>query len=242
MSWVKLDDRFPLNPKVLPLSDKAFRSYITALCYAAQHLTDGYLPPGVIPGRSAAALVEAGLLTRGTAGWMIHDYLKYNPSRDEVESRSESARHASRMRWADDSETERTRGRGRGKDKKEHPRFGEFYDVYPRHVGRIAASASFDKAVERAEPDVIIAAAQAYRDDPSRKADYTAHPATWLNQGRWMDERAVSGPVVVPDPARIVGTPEYETAKRSEEDAAIAAFEIPEDELRSIVEGIGGEA
>lgn len=66
--------------------------------------------------------------------------------------------------------------------------FEEFWEVYPRKVARVAAKASYGRAVRRAKPETILAAAARYRDDPNRTAQYTAHPTTWLNQGRWDDE------------------------------------------------------
>ncbi|WP_304455928.1 hypothetical protein [Nocardiopsis sp. YSL2] len=68
-------------------------------------------------------------------------------------------------------------------------RFAEFYDAYPRKVGRKAAEQKFRTAVKTVDPQVIIdaahrfAAAQA-RADPK----FIPHPATWLHQGRWDDE------------------------------------------------------
>lgn len=111
--------------------------------------------------------------------------------------------------------------------------FEEFYAAFPRHVGRLDAIRFFRKAVESgAEPAAIIAGAEAYRDDPRRKAEFTAHPATWLNHGRWMDEPDV--PVAhKSDPAQIVGTPEWKARIRAEEDAAIEA-------MRDESEGEGG--
>ena len=43
MSWVRLDDNFPNHPKVVGLSDQAFRLYISGLCYASHYLTDGLI-------------------------------------------------------------------------------------------------------------------------------------------------------------------------------------------------------
>lgn len=71
--------------------------------------------------------------------------------------------------------------------------FEKFWSIYPRKVGRGAAEKAFVKAVLRAkDPAPILAGAERYRDDPSRDPDlrYTAHPSTWLNQDRWLDEAA----------------------------------------------------
>jgi hypothetical protein len=70
-------------------------------------------------------------------------------------------------------------------------RFGEFYDAYPRHVGREAAF----KAWKRLDPaDDLVAEiladlekrqATIWRDsDPT----FIPHPATYLNGRRWTDE------------------------------------------------------
>lgn len=66
--------------------------------------------------------------------------------------------------------------------------FKEFWDAYPRKASKGAARTAWSKAIAKADPSVIIAAAAAYRDDPNREDGFTAHAATWLNQERWDDE------------------------------------------------------
>ena len=88
MTWVKLDDRFPMHPKVVGISDRAFRYHVIGLCYCAGALTDGRVPFGVVPGgRYVAELITAGLweLDQDGDAWFIHDYLLYNPTRAHVE-------------------------------------------------------------------------------------------------------------------------------------------------------------
>ena len=41
MTWLRIDDAMVDHPKIIGLSDGAFRLHITALCYCARHLTDG---------------------------------------------------------------------------------------------------------------------------------------------------------------------------------------------------------
>jgi DNA-binding MarR family transcriptional regulator len=64
----------------------------------------------------------------------------------------------------------------------------EFWPVYPRHEDKFGASRAWSKAIRIVEPEVIIAGARRYRDDPNRLAAYTKHPATWLNHQCWDDE------------------------------------------------------
>jgi len=68
------------------------------------------------------------------------------------------------------------------------PRFTEFWDVYPRKSAKGAARRAWSKAAATTDPTVIIAGAARYAADPNREDTYTAHPATWLNGERWLDE------------------------------------------------------
>jgi hypothetical protein len=73
-------------------------------------------------------------------------------------------------------------------------RFDEFWSTYPRKAAKPKAEEAWAKAITKADPDLILAAAASYRDRPGRTAEFTAHPTTWLNQERWADEDADPGP------------------------------------------------
>ena len=96
MVWVKLDDAYDEHPKIIGLSDKAFRAHVSAMCYCGRNLTDGLVPKAKIPRRVAAELEEAGLIHCENKGYRLHDWLEHNPSADEVEEkrrvRAESGR------------------------------------------------------------------------------------------------------------------------------------------------------
>lgn len=74
MPWARFDDRFPSNRKVRLLSDRAFRLYVSAICWSAENLTDGFVAEtelrlvADIRGAKAAAseLVDAGLWVPST--------------------------------------------------------------------------------------------------------------------------------------------------------------------------------
>ncbi|WIB25408.1 hypothetical protein [Curtobacterium sp. MCSS17_015] len=69
--------------------------------------------------------------------------------------------------------------------------FERFYKVYPRKVGRLKAQAAFFHAVKGGTPaHTLIEAARRFANDPNLPANkqFIAHPASWLNQGRWDDE------------------------------------------------------
>lgn len=77
--------------------------------------------------------------------------------------------------------------------------FEEFYAAYPRHVGKEAARRAFVKAVKNKAPAAdIIEGARRYAAATTAagtETRYIAHPATWLNAGRWSDDMQDAAPV-----------------------------------------------
>lgn len=106
MTWVRIDDLFPDHPKVIGLSDAAFRLFISGLCYANRYLTDGVVPLSISNryGNSSSAdeLVEAGLWEADDSGYVIRSYDEYQPTKDKIEQKREATRkrvaHARRVR------------------------------------------------------------------------------------------------------------------------------------------------
>src|SRR5262245_60106863 len=95
MAWVRIDDRAMNHPKIVGLSDKAFRLWVWGLTYAQQHLTDGHLTTAAVPPRlkrAADDLVQARLWEQQRDGYQIHDYLNWNDSRAMVTTRKEGAK------------------------------------------------------------------------------------------------------------------------------------------------------
>ena len=114
MGWLKKDDRFADHRKIRRLSDGAYRLHDTALCACAKDETDGLLTEADLDDLQHSArlrkyigeLVKAGLWEPIEGGWMMHDYLHYNPSHAKLEAE----RAASRLRQ------ERRRARFTGAD------------------------------------------------------------------------------------------------------------------------------
>lgn len=98
MAWVRMDDQFADHPKVVGLSDAAFRLHITGICYAARQETDGVIPRAAafVNRKRAMELVGAGVWHEHTAGYLIHDFLDYNPSAASLREKraADSARKA----------------------------------------------------------------------------------------------------------------------------------------------------
>jgi hypothetical protein len=116
MPWARFDDRFPSNRKVRPLSDGAFRLYVSSVCWSAENLTDGVvktaelrLVADVKAARTRAKeLVEHGLWEelRGV-GWRIHDYHEYNPTAEQVRA-DRAAKTARQQRWRNKNKSDST--------------------------------------------------------------------------------------------------------------------------------------
>lgn len=77
--------------------------------------------------------------------------------------------------------------------------FLDFYATYPRHVGKEAARRAFEKAVKNGvDPREIIEGARSFAAATAAagtETRYVAHPATWLNAGRWSDDMQDAAPV-----------------------------------------------
>jgi hypothetical protein len=101
VSWVKLDDDFFENPNTGPLSNGAKLLYLAGLTYCAKRLTDGKIDArGVKVVRAktgAGAKVIAELKASGRweengSGYIVHDYLDYNPTAAKVLAQRKAAK------------------------------------------------------------------------------------------------------------------------------------------------------
>lgn len=123
MTWLKLSTAMPNDAEIWSLSDQSWRLYVSALCYAQEQFSDGFVPENQIKRLSPTAkprhlkeLCETrsgggeSLLKKavvnGVSGYMIRNFTRYNATatdrRRELEATAERVR-----RW---------RAKNRGKD------------------------------------------------------------------------------------------------------------------------------
>jgi hypothetical protein len=195
VTWIKIDDTLPNNPKILPLSDGAFRLYIEALCYCNQYLTDGFLADAVLLrldiNNNRKELVEACLWIECLDGMQINDYTEHQTAKSEVEKKREQNKERSSRYRSRVSNAEITHPEYRIQNteiKTSSNKFDEFWSVYPRKVGKRDAERAYVRALKVASSEEIFEGAKRYAADPNRTAEFTAHPATWLNRGSWADD------------------------------------------------------
>lgn len=118
MSWVKLDDQFPYHRKAIAAGLEGRALYVTALCYSAHQLTDGFIPDAVLSvlgalsgvpdvKQTASKLLDVCLWHACDGGYQIHDYHDYNPTKDDVMTTREARREAGSIGGARSSEAKR---------------------------------------------------------------------------------------------------------------------------------------
>jgi hypothetical protein len=73
--------------------------------------------------------------------------------------------------------------------------FADFWRTYPRKIGKGFAQTAWTRAVERADPNVILDAAAAFAADPHREDAFTPSPTTWLDRDGWEDDPLPARPI-----------------------------------------------
>jgi hypothetical protein len=228
------------HPKMLAVAKENRWAWMEVLAYCRRNLTDGFLPE-IIAARLNITRVElmdltyAGLLDEVPGGWRMHDFLDYNPSREQIEAKraelsekrarsgriggmrsGESRRERSNEASAEASASEATKQRFEATKQSEaqshshsqshshrktlaqraveRSHFAEFWDAYPRKVGKRTAESAYARATTRASEEDILAGLR--RLLPSwTDPQFIPHPTTWLNRDGWNDEAAQpSGP------------------------------------------------
>ena len=232
MTWIRLEDSFPNHPKIAQLSDKTFRLHITGLCYAGKQLSDGFVPASIWrslgiqnASKCVRKLVSIGLWDKVEGGYQIHDYLKYQTSKEQAEQEKEvnrvrAARARQRKIEAQShavtppvlpkpvtplvtiTPTPTPTPTPKNKDKRlVRTSFELFWEIYPRKDSRKKAQASFEKALKTTDVETILEGVKRYVAFLKTTDQKIAMPATWLNGERWNDELAASvntAPTVLP--------------------------------------------
>ena len=224
MSWAKIDDRFLMNPKVMSAGLEGRALYLAGILYCAGELTDGKIPAGAV--RKLAALSDVEDAAAATerlislnlwepaddGGYLIHDYLEYNPAGEKVRSERSAAkermsRHrspevlANNVRSSSSPSPSPSLSNPKECVKKHTPEsepvrvrcsqsdFEEFWQAFPNKKAKDDAW----KAWQKLSPDsalraTLLLAIVKAKDCDQWQRNIIPHPATWLNGRRWCDE------------------------------------------------------
>lgn len=104
MTWIRLDDQLPEDPKFIEVGHRGIALYVAGLCYCSRNLTDGVIPKGAVPRLTdvarpkqvAQSLVDAELWLDAGHSYEVHKYLQYQQSRSTIEANREAKRQAGR--------------------------------------------------------------------------------------------------------------------------------------------------
>lgn len=121
-------------------------------------------------------------------------YREWEEANDRSVERRESGMKGATKRWAPKPiRTPRATPIQTSSD----PDFEQFWNAYPRKVGKKKAQIAWRKATDKPEVvDMIKAVDLAKHTEQWTKdnGQYIPHPSTWLNEGRWADEQAKKPP------------------------------------------------
>jgi hypothetical protein len=207
MTWIKLNDSIMDNPKMIGLSEGAIVLYITGLCYASKHLTDGQLNEQFCKKTGRKSTIKelnvAGLWVKNSeeiGGFLIHDYLKHQASKEDIERKTDQ-NNARQTRYKEknnalpnalvtrpDTDTDTDTDTDKSKDKKISLEFEDFWNIYPRKVSKANSLKAFLKARKKTSLAEIVLGVQQLTNDPRFDLEFCPHASTWLNGKRWADE------------------------------------------------------
>jgi hypothetical protein len=112
--WFKVDDSFWSHPKVIAAGNAAIGLWVRCGAYAAQHMTDGFIPASLVKQIGSAGLVarlvDAGLWTPvdNPCGYLMHDWPDYQPTRATALLRRESNAERQRL-WRENHQANGSR-------------------------------------------------------------------------------------------------------------------------------------
>lgn len=163
-----------------------------------------------------AHMVEHGLWDEHDKGYVIHDFLEWNVSKSERDSwkskLSRSGKKGMKSRWnkgkriitnlitkditnpvtnTSTSTSISTSLSSLKSSSSLDSEFEQFWNCYPKKVGKKVALKAFQNAQDRPRIDDLIASLQRQILSPQwqkEKGQFIPHPATWLNRGQWADE------------------------------------------------------
>lgn len=98
--YARFDIGMDEHPKIMLLSDAAFRALIESTLYARRQLTDGFLNEGIALKKWGAGVAaelssndpERPSWTRVDGGWRIHDFEKHQTTNADIAAKREAGR------------------------------------------------------------------------------------------------------------------------------------------------------
>lgn len=96
MAWARLDDNYIWNQKIMNVDNHGLALHVASIVYSAKNRTDGFISQEEarrlcamrdVPRQTVERLCMLRLWEPTDGGYLIHDFLVYNPSRTQLEER-----------------------------------------------------------------------------------------------------------------------------------------------------------
>lgn len=221
--YAKFDIGMDENPKILMLSDAAFRALIESTFYSRRQLSDGFIDDRVVSKRWSMDIAnelssndpDRPSWIKVDGGYQIHDFGEHQTTTADIQAKRDAGKagglakaskavapatevleqNASTTLAKTETETEL-------KDLSSKPdEFDQWYSRYPKKEAKENARKAFTKARRKVPLETLMAGLERYVESVKGKdRQFIALPASWLNAGRWDDEptqaagRTISSP------------------------------------------------
>lgn len=209
--YAKFDIGMDEHPKILMLSDAAFRALFESTLYCRRQLTDGFIDDRVVSKRWSMDTVhelssndpDKPSWIKVDGGYQIHDFAEHQTTTADIEAKraagragglskaSKAVAPASKVLEQNASNTlAKTETETEKKDLSSKPdEFDQWYARYPKKEAKENARKAFTKARKQASLQELLEGLERYTVSVKGKdRQYIALPASWLNAGRWQDE------------------------------------------------------
>jgi hypothetical protein len=95
MSWFRVDDQFPMHPKVVDAGNAAIGLWVRCGAWSSANDADGYVPRKVALSfgtrQEIDQLVASHMWVPSRAGYQLPDFLQFNPSGEQNKARKAQA-------------------------------------------------------------------------------------------------------------------------------------------------------
>lgn len=202
-SSIRIDRRFAILDEWIldaEVSDRAIRLYAVLMRYADKHTLKAFPSRGTIAtrlrcskasvDRAIEELIGIGALTKehrynSSIMFTLHTYPQVGTAVSPPSDTGDEGGSSPVMRGVlTGDDLTRVKERESLNDI-----FDDFWNRYPRKVGKEATRKALEKAVRQYGANVILGGLDRMISDPNLPdKQFLPHPATWLNQGRWEDE------------------------------------------------------
>jgi hypothetical protein len=200
--WIKMRSDLFTHPKVVRISSalKADTLRTVGGLMSVWCLFDAHSVNGIMEGYSSetlddhlrwcgfsCAMISVEWLVEDSGVLMLPRFDTHNGQSAKRRAQDADRKKVVRKTSASEADKMRTREEKRREDK--YIYFADFWNAYPKKVGKGAAEKAWTKVV--APIDILMAAITKQKNSEQWRKDdgkFIPNPATWLNQKRWLDE------------------------------------------------------